>query len=122
MTFAVAAFLSILFALSLRLSGIVSVCVKVLTICRSATTTFLDAQRSDLQKEQAARAAACVLLGALLEIAARLGAAALPPVILVWLLDLSGALRLDELLARLQTWPVILLGAAAMLVPFMIGK
>jgi len=120
--FAVAAFLCILFALSFRLSGIVAVCVRVLTICRSATTTFLDAEKSDLQKQQAARAAARALLGALLEISARIAAAVLPPVVVGWLVDLSGAFPLGELLARLQTWPVILLGAAAMLVAFMVRK
>ena len=122
MTFAVAVFLSILFALSFRLSGIVGVGVKVLKICRSATATFLDAEKSDLQKEQAARAAALALLRSLLEIVARIAAAVLPPAVVGWLLDFSGALPLAELLARLQTWPVILVGTAAMLGVFAIGK
>lgn len=122
MIFAVGALLSILFALSFRLSGVVAVCGKVVLICRSAAATFFDAHQSDIQKEQAARAAARALLRSLLEIAARIAGAALPPAAVAWLLDLFGVLSLGDLLAGLKTWPLNLMGAVAMLVVFMIGK
>jgi hypothetical protein len=122
LTFAVAAFLAVLFALSFRLSGVVDVCGRVVLICRSAAATFFDTQQSDMQKEQAARAAARALLRSLLEIAARIAGAALPPAAVAWLLDLFGVLSLADVLAGLQTWPLILVGAIAMLVVFMIGK
>jgi hypothetical protein len=122
LTFAVAGFLAVLFALSFRLSGVADVCGRVVLICRSAAATFFDAQQSDMQKEQAARAAARALLRSLLEIAARIAGAALPPAAVAWLLDLFGVLSLADVLAGLQTWPLILMGAVAMLVVFMIGK
>ena len=122
MTFAAAAFLSIVFALSFRLSGVADVCGKVVLICRSAAATFFDAQQSDIQKEQAARAAARALLRSLLEIAARIAGAALPPAAAAWLLDLFGVLSLGDVLAGLQTWPLNLMVAVALLVVFMIGK
>jgi len=122
LTFAAAAFLSIVFALSFRLSGVADVCGKVVLICRSAAATFFDAQQSDIQKEQAARAAARALLRSLLEIAARIAGAALPPAAAAWLLDLFGVLSLGDVLAGLQTWPLNLMVAVAMLVVFMIGK
>lgn len=122
MTFAVAAFLAILFALSFRVSGVADVCGRVVLICRSAAATFFDAQQSDIQKEQAARAAARALLRSLLEIAARIAGAALPPAAAAWLLDLFGVLSLGDVLAGLQTWPLDVMGAVAMLVVFMIRK
>ena len=115
MQFAIAALLCVVFAMSVRLVGLAAVCRQAALRFRVAGLALFDAQLSDTRKQRLALGAARDFLLFSVAVAVRGGAALLPPAAAVWLLDAAGLSSPQQMMASLQTAPIILFGAVAML-------
>jgi hypothetical protein len=113
--FAIAALLCVVFAMSVRLVGLAAVCRQAVLRFRVASLALFDAQLSDERKQRLALEAARDFLLFSIAVVVRGGAALLPPAAAVWLLDAAGVSSWKQMMAALQTAPVILFGAVAML-------
>jgi hypothetical protein len=113
--FAIAASLCVVFAISVRLVGLAAVCRRAVVRFRVAGLALFDPQLSDTRKQQLALGAARDFLLFSVEVVVRGGAALLPPVALVWLLDVAGVSSRAQVMASLQTAPIIVFGAVMML-------
>jgi hypothetical protein len=113
--FAIAALLCVVFAMSVRLVGLAAVCRQAVLRFRVASLALFDAQLSDERKQRLALEAARDFLLFSIAVVVRGGAALLPPAAAVWLLDAAGVSSWKQMMAALQTAPIILFGAVAML-------
>lgn len=101
--------------MSVRLVGLAAVCRQAVLRFRGASLALFDAQLSDERKQRLALDAARDFLLFSIAVVVRGGAALLPPAAAVWLLDAAGVSSWKQMMAALQTAPIILFGAVAML-------
>ena len=122
MQFAIAALLCVVFAMSVRLVGLPALCRQAALRFRGAGSALFDAQLSDAHKQRLALGAARDFLLFTVAVIVRGGAALLPPGAAVWLLDAAGVSSRQQIMASLQSAPILLFGAVAMLTALRAGR
>jgi hypothetical protein len=116
MTAAVGLVAVALFAVAVRLLGLLRFAQAALTESRATTRILMDRGKTELEKEQAARAAGAHLLGCSLRLVAGLCVAAVPALGLVAAAVAGGVTSTDKVLASLSS-PWMLAGAVLISIP-----
>ena len=96
----------------MRLFGVVAAASRAIGLSREAAAVLRSVDVSDEQKEAAARQLSVKLLVLFGSIIGRALASFFLPALMLILLDAPGVIVLDEVVAALESWTVILLSIA----------
>ncbi len=110
-----------LFAVAVRLLGLVRFAQAAVAKSRAAAGILMDRDRSELEKEQAARDAGVQLLGCSLRLVAGICLAAAPSLALVAAAAAGGITSMDKVAASLSS-PWMLAAACAVSIPAFIPR
>ena len=113
MTVVVAIIIVALFIGIFRLFKIVPIAAEVLTMTRRVTAVILDSALDDDAKERAVRDASKRLIIQFLQITIRAAAALAVPTVVLYGVDWVGLASLEDIVAFLLRWEVILISTLA---------
>jgi hypothetical protein len=116
--FVIGLMLVVVFSICLRLVGLIEICRRMVDSSKKAAHDLRDSTKSDLEKENIARAVSLLLLRISGLIVLRLTGAFIVPVTLGLLCVIMGIIDYPRMIEALSNWITILVGSAICIIVF----